>query len=713
MRRPPRRASPESCPRAGACRPCATTRRGRRFPPAGSWRGRARSSPIVRQQRFDQRRRRVAEPPRCSARSAPHRLPLAVRSRRAGRSPDRSWRSSRCRDRRREQRALPPARHANPAGPGTARRPLRGSGRGVSLRFERADLRSHARNRPISQDCEIDADASVNSTARQARIVDSRRPTRLPLELTGAERALDPHSQCSAHSPLASAAAAATRRRPDRGRRPAAAAAAAAATAAPRRSSPPKVASKDVPVDLAAIGNVEALRSRSRSASQVTGHARTICRSTKAISSSRDKLLFTLDRAAVRGGARQAEANLLRDQALLARPKRSSRATRANAEYSAADRRAPGAARPARHHLEGLAEQIARRSRRDRARRSRPTAPRSRARRRSSSRSRRRSTTRACRSATPTIKSPIDGRTGNLGVKVGSLVTANQTELMTIAQRAAGLRHVLVPAIAPPDDQAAHGGGKLPVTATPQDADAQPATGVLTFVDNAVDMTTDTIKLKATFDNHRSPAVAGPVRARQPAAHHAPARDSSCRRRRCRPARTASSSSSSSRISTVEQRPITVGQRVGDDVVVDKGLRPGETVVTEGQLRLEPGTRDPDRRRPPGRRRTPAAGRTGGQGEQGRAGGRTAGRACGEQTRVNVSEIFIRRPIATSLLMAAIALFGVVAYRALPVSDLPTVDYPDDQRPGEPAGRRSRTRWRRRSRARSSGSSRRLPASTR
>jgi hydrophobic/amphiphilic exporter-1 (mainly G- bacteria), HAE1 family len=43
---------------------------------------------------------------------------------------------------------------------------------------------------------------------------------------------------------------------------------------------------------------------------------------------------------------------------------------------------------------------------------------------------------------------------------------------------------------------------------------------------------------------------------------------------------------------------------------------------------------------------------------------------------MNPSEIFIRRPIATSLLMAAIALFGVVAYRALPVSDLPQVDYP-------------------------------------
>src|SRR5579864_8463384 len=43
---------------------------------------------------------------------------------------------------------------------------------------------------------------------------------------------------------------------------------------------------------------------------------------------------------------------------------------------------------------------------------------------------------------------------------------------------------------------------------------------------------------------------------------------------------------------------------------------------------------------------------------------------------MNFSETFIRRPIATSLLMAAIALFGVVAYRSLPVSDLPNVDFP-------------------------------------
>ena len=43
---------------------------------------------------------------------------------------------------------------------------------------------------------------------------------------------------------------------------------------------------------------------------------------------------------------------------------------------------------------------------------------------------------------------------------------------------------------------------------------------------------------------------------------------------------------------------------------------------------------------------------------------------------MNFSETFIRRPIATSLIMLAIAVFGVLAYRALPVSDLPNVDFP-------------------------------------
>ncbi len=46
---------------------------------------------------------------------------------------------------------------------------------------------------------------------------------------------------------------------------------------------------------------------------------------------------------------------------------------------------------------------------------------------------------------------------------------------------------------------------------------------------------------------------------------------------------------------------------------------------------------------------------------------------------MSVSELFIRRPITTILVTAAILLFGIVAYRALPVSDLPNIDYPTIQ----------------------------------
>ena len=94
-----------------------------------------------------------------------------------------------------------------------------------------------------------------------------------------------------------------------------------------------------------------------------------------------------------------------------------------------------------------------------------------------------------------------------------------------------------------------------------------------------------------------------------------------------------------------EMRPVVTGLRLEDEVVVEKGLQSGETVVTEGQLRVGPG----------------------------HEGARPKGE---DEASMNLSELFIRRPVATSLLMLAIALFGFVAYRALPVSDLPNVDFP-------------------------------------
>ena len=68
--------------------------------------------------------------------------------------------------------------------------------------------------------------------------------------------------------------------------------------------------------------------------------------------------------------------------------------------------------------------------------------------------------------------------------------------------------------------------------------------------------------------------------------------------------------------------------------VIARGLEPGETVVTDGQFRLSPGAR--------------------GAGARGR-GGRDA---------VNLSELFIRRPVTTTLVMLGILLFGIVGYRS-------------------------------------------------
>jgi multidrug efflux system membrane fusion protein len=69
---------------------------------------------------------------------------------------------------------------------------------------------------------------------------------------------------------------------------------------------------------------------------------------------------------------------------------------------------------------------------------------------------------------------------------------------------------------------------------------------------------------------------------------------------------------------TVDQQPIAVGLRVNDDVVIEKGLTPGQTVVTEGQLRLEAGTKiqTGEGRQAGGRGRS---GRGEGQGQRGQA----------------------------------------------------------------------------------------------
>ena len=132
--------------------------------------------------------------------------------------------------------------------------------------------------------------------------------------------------------------------------------------------------------------------------------------------------------------------------------------------------------------------------------------------------------------------------------------------------------------------------GKLRVTATPQDDPTSAETGALTFVDNNVDMTTGTIKLKGTFPNTDRKLWPGQfVRVvlrltTQPNALVVPNQAVQTGQDGTfvfvmKPDR------------KVEARPVVTGARIDQDLVIESGLEPNETVVTEGQLRLAPGMR--------------------------------------------------------------------------------------------------------------------------
>jgi membrane fusion protein, multidrug efflux system len=188
------------------------------------------------------------------------------------------------------------------------------------------------------------------------------------------------------------------------------------------------------------------------------------------------------------------------------------------------------------------------------------------------------------------IKSPIDGRTGNLSVKLGNVVGANTVELITITEIEPIYVTFSVPEAQLGDIKRYMAQHSLEVRAKTQDESAVEETGALTFVDNSVDATTGTIKLKGTFENHdrklwpgqfvrvslrlsmRANAIVVPNQALQTGQNGTFVYV-------VRPNR------------TVEVRPVTASLRVDQDMVIDTGLEAGETVVTEGQLRLAPDSR--------------------------------------------------------------------------------------------------------------------------
>jgi multidrug efflux system membrane fusion protein len=227
------------------------------------------------------------------------------------------------------------------------------------------------------------------------------------------------------------------------------------------------------------------------------------------------------------------------------------------------------------------------------------------------------------------IFSPISGRTGNITVKAGNVVTANNLELMTINQ----VEPIYVTFSVPEAQLSAvkkyMAVGKLPVRARPQDEGSEEEVGVLSFIDNAVDMTTGTIRLKGTFPNRDHKLWPGQF-------VRVTLRLTTQRDATTIPNEAVQTGQNGSFVyvvkpdRTVESRPVTVGSRVDQDVVIESGVQVGETVVTEGQLRLAPGSRVAVRDGRGGGRGRGGEGRGGeGRGGEGRGEGRGGGEGRG------------------------------------------------------------------------------------
>jgi multidrug efflux system membrane fusion protein len=190
------------------------------------------------------------------------------------------------------------------------------------------------------------------------------------------------------------------------------------------------------------------------------------------------------------------------------------------------------------------------------------------------------------------IRSPIDGRAGSLLIQAGNLIKANDTTALVNLNQ---LQPVYVTFSAPeqllPEIRRYNAGNALSVTGTGV-ADGTKggvsATGRLSFIDNTVDSTTGTIKLKATFPNNDHALWPGQfinVVMTLRTLDHATVVPSE-----------AIQSGQKGQFAfvvkpdqTVETRLVTVGQTIDNQIVVESGISPGETVVTDGQLRLFPG----------------------------------------------------------------------------------------------------------------------------
>jgi membrane fusion protein, multidrug efflux system len=346
------------------------------------------------------------------------------------------------------------------------------------------------------------------------------------------------------------------------------------------------VSQRDVPINVDVIGNVEAYSTITVKA-QVGGELTKVSFH-EGDSVKKGDLLFTIDARPFEAALSQAQANLARDTASLSQAQANLARDIANEKYAQDQAKRYG----------GLFEQgVVSREQTDQMRSSADALSQTVLADKAAIESARAQIV-ASKAAVDTatvqmsytaITSPIDGRTGSIAVKQGNVVAANTSDLMTITEVQPIYVTFSVPEAQLSDIKRYMGEGQLKVQAAPQADATAPETGVLTFIDNSVDATTGTIKLKGTFQNAANRLWPGEfVRVTlglttRPHATVVP-------NQAVQTGQDGQFVYVVKQDRTVEMRPVVTGTRVDQELVIDRGLEPGETVVTEGQLRLTPGS---------------------------------------------------------------------------------------------------------------------------
>ena len=190
-----------------------------------------------------------------------------------------------------------------------------------------------------------------------------------------------------------------------------------------------------------------------------------------------------------------------------------------------------------------------------------------------------------------TIPSPLDGYVGRVLLQAGNLVKANDVNpLLVINQVRPVYVNFAVPEQSLPEVRKYMAAGPLMVEVLPTDAGQRRVEGQLIFIDNAVDPTTGTIRLRAQFDN--ADAALWPGQFVNVSVRLYEQADALVV-----PSQAVQSGPDGQYVYIVggdmlaELRRITVQRTDGERAIVAKGLAKGERVVTRGQLRLGPKVR--------------------------------------------------------------------------------------------------------------------------